>query len=139
MQRGSTDFATVGLPICPTAGTPASSLKKRREHCSVRTCSIRTGTVEPLSSADVVGRSRQAMKEYQAGILAEYVPYTPHTAQNLKKLAELNPKTLAIMHGSSFTGDCARALGDLNVMLREVFGPKDWRRRSVLHRPGDRF
>ena len=50
------------------------------------------------------------MKEYQAGILAEYVPYTPHTAQNLKKLAELKPKTLAIMDGSSFTGDCARAL-----------------------------
>ena len=26
------------------------------------------------------------------------------------------------MHGSSFTGDCAQALDDLNVMLREVFG-----------------
>jgi hypothetical protein len=73
---------------------------------------------------DVVGRSRQAMKEYQAGILAEYVPYTPLTAQNLKKLADLEPKTLAIMHGSSFTGDCAQALEDLNVMLREVFGPR---------------
>ena len=39
------------------------------------------GNVEPLTSADVVGRSHQAMKEYQAGILAEYVPYTyptPH-------------------------------------------------------------
>ncbi|MGB8785667.1 MAG: hypothetical protein WCD02_21325, partial [Terriglobales bacterium] len=56
------------------------------------------------------------------GILAEYVPYTPLTAQNLKKLADLNPKTLAVMHGSSFTGDCARALDDLNVMFREVFG-----------------
>jgi hypothetical protein len=29
---------------------------------------------------------------------------------------------LAVMHGSSFTGDCASALGDLDVMLREVFG-----------------
>ena len=43
------------------------------------------GDVEPLTSADVVGRSRQAMKE-SGGILAEYVPYTPLTAQNLKKL-----------------------------------------------------
>jgi flavorubredoxin len=83
-----------------------------------------TGDVEALSSADLVGRSRQAMKEYQTGILAEYVPYTPQTALNLKKLADLNPKTLAIMHGSSFTGDCAQALNDLNVMLREVFGPQ---------------
>ena len=82
------------------------------------------GDVEPLTSADVVGRSRQAMKEYQAGILAEYVPYTPLTAQNLKKLADLKPKTLAIMHGSSFTGDCAQALDDLNVMLHEVFGER---------------
>ena len=62
------------------------------------------GDVEPLTSSDVVGRSYQAMKAYQAGILAEYVPYTPHTAQNLKKLADLKPQTLAIMHGSSFTG-----------------------------------
>jgi hypothetical protein len=70
----------------------------------------------------VVGRSHQALKEYQAGILVEYVPYASLTAHNLKKLAALNPKTLAIMHGSSFTGDCARALDDLNVVLREVFG-----------------
>ena len=47
---------------------------------------------------------------------------SPLTAQNLKKLAELKPKTLAIMHGSSFTGDCARALDDLHVAFREVFG-----------------
>jgi flavorubredoxin len=83
-----------------------------------------SGDVEPLTSTDVVGRSRQALKEYQAGILAEYMPYTPLTAQNLQKLVDLKPKTLAIMHGSSFTGDCARALDDLNVALREVFGPR---------------
>lgn len=69
-----------------------------------------------------MGRSHHALREYQAGILAEYVPYSPLTAQNLKKLADLKPKTLAIMHGSSFTGDCAQALGDLDVTLREVFG-----------------
>jgi len=82
------------------------------------------GDVEPLTSDDVVGRPHQALKEYQTGILAEYVPYTSITAQNLKKLADLKPKTLAIMHGSSFTGDCARALDDLNVVLREVYSPQ---------------
>lgn len=80
------------------------------------------GDVEPLTSTDVVGRSHQAMKEYQAGILADYVPYTTLTAQNLTKLAKLQPKTLAIMHGSSFTGDCAKALDNLHVAFREVFG-----------------
>lgn len=80
------------------------------------------GDVEPLTTADVVGRSRQAMEVFQAGILAEYVRYASLTGQNLKKLAALNPKTLAIMHGSSFTGNCAQALDDLNIMFREVFG-----------------
>ncbi len=81
-----------------------------------------TGDVEPLTESDVVERSHEAMREYQAGILAEYVPYTPLTSQNLRKLAELNPRTLAIMHGSSFRGDGVRALQDLDVALREVFG-----------------
>ena len=81
-----------------------------------------TGDVAPLTSSDVVGRSQQGMKEYQAGILADYAPYTPLTAKNLKKLADLKPKTLAIMHGSSFTGNCGRALDDLNAAFREVFG-----------------
>ncbi len=81
-----------------------------------------TGDVEPITSDDVVGRSHEAMKAYQAGILADYVPYTPLTGQNLKKLAALQPKTLAIMHGSSFTGNCVRALDDLHVAYREVFG-----------------
>ncbi len=80
------------------------------------------GDVEPITSADVVGRAHQTLKEFQAGVLAEYVPYTPITAQNLKKLADLKPKTLAIMHGSSYTGDCARALDDLNVMFRDFYG-----------------
>jgi flavorubredoxin len=70
----------------------------------------------------LIKRSSEAMKAYQVGILADYVPYTPLTAQNLKKLANLKPTTLAIMHGSNFTGDCARALGDLNAAYREVFG-----------------
>jgi hypothetical protein len=98
-----------------------SKRSQKRNGCPIQAQSPNPGAGSP---ADVVGRSHQALKEYQAGILAEYVPYTPLTEQNLKKLADLKPKTLAIMHGSSFTGDCARALGDLNVVLRELFGPQ---------------
>jgi flavorubredoxin len=82
------------------------------------------GDVEPLTESDVVGRSRQAMLEYQAGILADYVPYTPLTSRNLRKLADLKPEILAIMHGSSFSGNGEQALRDLDVAIREVFGPE---------------
>ena len=35
---------------------------------------------------------------------------TPNTAPTIRRLAELEPRTLAIMHGSSYNGDCAKAL-----------------------------
>ena len=80
------------------------------------------GDVEPLTETDVVGRSHAAMREYEGGLLADYVPYTSITARNLKKLADLKPRTLAVMHGSSFRGDCVKAINDLNAVLKDVFG-----------------
>jgi len=80
------------------------------------------GDVEPLTTSDVVGRSVEAMKAYQAGVLAEYAPYTHYTGQLFEKLAALKPKRLAIMHGSSFEGDGARALSDLAAGFKKVFG-----------------
>ena len=81
------------------------------------------GDVEPLVESDVVERSRAAMSEYQTGILANYMPFTPQTGRILEQLAALKPKTLAVMHGSSFAGDGERALRDLAVVLKEIFGP----------------
>lgn len=55
----------------------------------------------------------------------EYTPYTHHTAKLLYLLADLEPKTLATMHGSSFYGDCSQALKDLNVVMKEIWGSGD--------------
>jgi flavorubredoxin len=82
------------------------------------------GDLEPLTSSDVVGRSVEAMRAYESGVLAEYSPYTHRTAELFEKLAELKPQRLAIMHGSSFEGDGERALRDLGVAFKEVFGPR---------------
>jgi flavorubredoxin len=82
------------------------------------------GEVEPLTRSDVVGRSQEAMKQYQGGVLADYAPYTPNTDQLFARLAELKPARLAIMHGSSFEGDGERALRDLGVAFQDVFGTR---------------
>ena len=74
------------------------------------------------TEADVVERARSSLREYEAGILADYVPYSPRTDRAMQRLAELNPRTLAIMHGSSYVGDGERALRELNGVLREIFG-----------------
>ena len=80
------------------------------------------GDVEPSTSADVVGRFKQTLMDYQQGPLANYLPYTPYTESTLQRLAALKPKTLAAMHGSTFVGDGAKALTDVAQVLKEVLG-----------------
>jgi len=83
------------------------------------------GDVEPLTRADVVGRFRAALLNYQAGPFANYLPWTPMTDGILANLAGLGPKTLAIMHGSTFVGDGARALRDCAAVFRDVLGGRN--------------
>jgi flavorubredoxin len=78
------------------------------------------GNVEPLREGDIVARCQASLREMQAGPLANYLPYTPHTDHVLQRLAALVPRTLAVMHGSSYTGDGGRALRDYSVMLRDT-------------------
>ena len=57
-----------------------------------------------------------------SGPLAHDMPYTPYTDSTLQRLAALGPKVLAVMHGSSFRGDGARAVRDLAVIIKECLG-----------------
>ncbi len=67
-----------------------------------------------LTDADILGPAGQAEDIFRFSSLA---PTTPATVEQLAKLA---PTTMALMHGSSYSGDCADAL----TMLAE-----DYRRR----------
>ncbi len=78
------------------------------------------GEVEPLTEKTIVEPARETYLSYNAGPLAGYQPYTRQTEQNLQKLITLEPKTIAAMHGSSFTGDGAQALRDLGEVMREI-------------------
>ncbi|MBE0606894.1 MAG: hypothetical protein IH610_11470 [Deltaproteobacteria bacterium] len=48
--------------------------------------------------------------------------YSSTTERQMAKLAELQPKTLAIMHGSSFSGDGGNAIRTLASVMKEVLG-----------------
>lgn len=82
------------------------------------------GDVEPLSTKDVVGRARETFVEYQAGPLANYMPYTKNTEGELKRLAALKPKVLATMQGSVFEGDGEHVVNDYTALIREVLDPE---------------
>jgi flavorubredoxin len=82
------------------------------------------GNVEPVTESDVLGRCRSVIEQYQNGPLANYIPYSTLTDPTLQRLAALQPKTLATMHGSAYVGDGGQALRDLAVVLKDVLGPQ---------------
>jgi flavorubredoxin len=63
----------------------------------------------PLTESDVVGPSEAMRRGFPPGS----VVIDATTRGMLEKLAATEPATLALMHGSSFRGDGARALRDL--------------------------
>jgi flavorubredoxin len=60
-----------------------------------------------VTGGDIVGPAFAAEDTYGATAL------TPRTAPTLRRLAELQPRTLGLMHGPAFQGDGAAALRDL--------------------------
>jgi flavorubredoxin len=62
------------------------------------------GNGAPLTGDDIVGHAAEAEDMFGSTAV------TPQTAPTLRRLAELQPRTLALMHGSSFAGDGGAAL-----------------------------
>ena len=62
------------------------------------------GDAPALSDADIVGPAQAAEDAFRATSL------TPITAPTIRQLADLEPDTLALMHGPAFTGDTRAAL-----------------------------
>ena len=65
------------------------------------------GDPAPITASDLIQPAMEAENMFLATAL------TPATAPTIRRLAALEPKTLAIMHGSSYNGDCAAALNGL--------------------------
>jgi flavorubredoxin len=65
------------------------------------------GAPVALSTDDIVDPAMAAEEMFHATCLA------PHTADTLRSLGDLEPTTLAVMHGSSYQGDGRKALHEL--------------------------
>lgn len=78
------------------------------------------GDPEPVIGLDIVGRAREAIENGLTGPLARDLPYTPYTTATFQRLAALAPTTLAVMHGSSFSGDGRTAILDLSRVIEDL-------------------
>jgi flavorubredoxin len=123
LETGRHRFRFIPTPHLPH-GWDAGVLFEENER--VLLCSDllhQIGDVEPSTTSDISGRYRHALETYQAHpILMDYVPYTENTKRQLARLAALNPRTLAAMHGSTFVGDGAALLLASADVIQSVSG-----------------
>ena len=82
------------------------------------------GDLPPLTDKDILEAHRSSLLFFEGGPLMDYTPYNHKTRPLLYELADLQPKTLATMHGSSFFGDCATVLKELDTVMKDVWGEK---------------
>jgi hypothetical protein len=66
-----------------------------------------TGNAPALTEQEITGPALAAEDVFRATCL------TPATGPTIRALADLQPTTLALMHGPAYTGDCPQALRDL--------------------------
>lgn len=87
------------------------------ETTATRFCGDRfthVGAPPPLASGDIVSAALAAEAMFGARRNA------PHTGTVLRGLGDLQPRTLAVMHGSSFEGDGRQALYDLAAGVEKM-------------------
>lgn len=80
------------------------------------------GDVGPMISSGLGERTRQGIERYVGSEMDHAHGWTNETESILRRMADLEPTTLAIMHGSSFQGDCRRALGEVSEVWWEMLG-----------------
>ena len=74
-----------------------------------------SGDGPAITAEDIVEPASRAEELFRASCL------TPTTGPTIRKLAELSPTTLALMHGSSFNGNAVQALHDLGDVFDGLF------------------
>jgi flavorubredoxin len=73
------------------------------------------GDAEPVTEDEIITRSVEAEAMFR------YTASVPGLVETVRKLADLEPRTLACMHGSSYSGDGGQALRDLATAYEERF------------------
>src|SRR5499426_956371 len=97
-------FDTPHVPHCWDAG-----LLYEETTGTLFTSDLFTHVGDPpaVSSGDIVGPAMAAERQFG------FTAVTPATGATIRRLAALRPRTLAVMHGSSFSGEAAPVLESL--------------------------
>jgi len=80
------------------------------------------GDVPDVVAESRVGAMRSMLERSRGTPMDWYVPWTPQARPRIERLAALQPRVCATMHGSAYAGDGAAELRAMAGMLEEVYG-----------------
>jgi len=124
LQTGKHKYRFIQTPHLPHGWDAGVMFEETNKTLLCSDLFHQNGDVLALTDKDILEAHKAAILFYEAGPLMDYAPYTHKTKGMLDQLAALQPQTLATMHGSSYFGDCAKALTDLDQVMKDVWGEK---------------
>lgn len=124
LKTGKHSFRFIRTPHLPHGWDAGVMFEETNKTLLCSDLFHQNGEQTALTDNDILEKHKISMIEFENGPLMEYSPYTSKTKYYLSKLADLNPSTLATMHGSSYNGDCTKALLELDNVMKELWDSK---------------
>ncbi len=124
LQTGNRKYRFIRTPHLPHGWDAGVMFEETDKTLLCSDLFHQNGDLVALTDKDILDAHRSSMLFLEKGPLMDYTPYNHKTKALLFELASLKPKTLATMHGSSFFGDCSKALIELDEVMKSVWGEK---------------
>jgi len=124
LQTGKHKYRFINTPHLPHGWDAGVMFEETNKTLLCSDLFHQNGDVVALTDKDILAAHKSSILFLEAGPLMDYTPYNHKTKKMLYDLAALEPATLATMHGSSYFGNCAQALRDLDEVMKEIWGEK---------------
>jgi len=124
LQTGKRRYRFISTPHLPHGWDAGVMFEETDKTLLCSDLFHQNGDVVALTDKDILAAHKSSILFLEAGPLMDYTPYNHKTKKMLYDLAALEPVTLATMHGSSYFGNCAQALRDLDEVMKEIWGEK---------------
>ncbi len=124
LQTGKLKYRFIRTPHLPHGWNAGVMFEESDKTLLCSDLFHQNGDFIALTDKDILEAHKSSMISFEKGPLMDYTPYNHKTKEMLLNLAALKPKTLATMHGSSFYGDCPKALIELDEVMKEIWSDK---------------
>ena len=120
LQTGKRKYRFIRMPHLPHRWDAGVMFEETDKTLLCSDLFHQNGDLVALTDKDILETHKSSILVFERGPLMDSTPYNHKTKAMLYELAALQPKTLATMHGSSFFGDCSKALIELDEVIKEL-------------------